>query len=78
MESRWNFVGAHIARFFSEIVFRRYTFGFGAGRSRAIHSDAKPACLWPPSQNGLLPDNPQRQSDITLRPPRPYVLPLVS
>jgi hypothetical protein len=46
-----------------------YTF-FG-GRSRAWGSSWKPWWLWLPSQNGLFWDAPQRQSETTVRPPRP-------
>jgi len=31
--------------------------------------------LWWPSQNGLFSDNPQRQSEITVRPASPYSFP---
>src|SRR4029453_19515414 len=49
--------------------------GGGGGRSRAGHRESNPILLWVPSQNGLLADCPQRQSETTVGPGRPKVLP---
>jgi hypothetical protein len=42
-----------------------YTFGFGGGRSRALHSLMNPLRPCVPSQNGLFSAIPQRQSAAT-------------
>src|SRR5690349_11942575 len=52
-----------------------YSFGLGGGRSRAATGSLKPVRAWDPSQNGLLADCPQRQSEITVRPARPKATP---
>src|ERR1035441_764395 len=57
---------------------RSYSFGFGGGNSRATTVSAKPMRLWAPSQNGLLAEWPQRQSEITVRPARPNEAPVGS
>ena len=51
------------------------TFGTGGGRSFAVTVLEKPVRLWLPSQNGLLADWPQRQSEITVLPARPKEAP---
>lgn len=48
------------------------------GRSRATMTLSKAHCLCVPSQNGLLADCPQRQSDTVVRPPSPNTLPCES
>src|SRR5579875_3487054 len=45
--------------------------GFGGASSRALHSDRKPLFLCEPSQKGLFSASPQRQREITERPPSP-------
>ncbi len=50
----------------------------GGGRSRATTTDSKPQRACVPSQNGLLSDWPQRQSETTARPPRPNARPAPS
>jgi len=53
-------------------------FGTGGGRAWAFTSDSNPLCLWVPSQNGLFPDWPQRQSEIVVRPAKSKALPSAS
>src|SRR5204862_2737027 len=48
------------------------------GNSRAWHSDSNPFTPWWPSQNGLLSENPQRQSEMTVRPAKPNSFPSIS
>src|ERR1039457_2437422 len=55
-----------------------YSLGLGGGRSRAATASVKPVRAWEPSQNGLLADCPQRQSEITVRPARPKAAPIGS
>jgi len=55
-----------------------YSFGLGGGNSRATTLSAKPIRLWAPSQNGLLAEWPQRQSEITVRPASPKEAPVGS
>src|SRR5260370_41950720 len=50
-------------------------FGFGGGSSLASACDWKPTRPWDPSQKGLFCEWPQRQSEITVRPARPYSRP---
>src|SRR5947209_911098 len=51
------------------------SFGFGGGNSRAVTASLNPIRLCDPSQNGLLADWPQRQSEITVRPANPNAAP---
>jgi hypothetical protein len=53
-------------------------FGTGGGSAWAFTSDWKPFCLCVPSQNGLFPDWPQRQSEIEVRPAKSKALPSAS
>jgi hypothetical protein len=46
-------------------------FGLGGGNSQAVTLLAKPSRLWAPSQNGLLAEWPQRQSEMTVLPANP-------
>ena len=55
-----------------------YSLGLGGGRSRAATGSLNPVRACAPSQNGLLADCPQRQSEITLRPARPKAAPVGS
>ena len=50
-------------------------FGFGGGRSRALHCELKPLRPWEPSQKGLFSARPQRHSEMVVRPLIPYALP---
>src|SRR5690348_14843607 len=57
-----------------------FTGGLGGagGRFRATMTLSKAHCLCVPSQNCLLADCPQRQSDTLVRPPSPKTLPCES
>jgi len=48
-----------------------YSLGFGGGSSLATTLSVNPACRWLPSQNGLLAEWPQRQSEMIVRPASP-------
>lgn len=52
-----------------------HSLGFGGGNSRATTVSANDMRLCDPSQNGLLAEWPQRQSEITVRPARPKAAP---
>ena len=54
-----------------------YTLGFGAGSSRAGHTDSNPF-LWEPSQKGLFDDSPQRHKPMEVRPARSNGFPSMS
>src|SRR3569833_1617824 len=49
----------------------RHSRGCRGASSRALHCELKPFPLCAPSQKGLFSARPQRQREITERPPRP-------
>lgn len=52
-----------------------YNFGAAGGKSRALHCETNPFRPCDPSQKGLFSASPQRQREITDRPPNPYEFP---
>jgi hypothetical protein len=53
-----------------------YGFGAGGGKSRASTEFVKFSRLCDPSQNGWLPECPQRHTETAERPPNPNALPV--